>query len=135
MAEKEPTLSFNRETGGYEGAYTITFQVEAEIVRRAIFRYAEENNIDPANITEWEKAIEAVTRASKWIDHPRSKWLDFPYAKPVHEQPAPIPEAKQEPSVPVASTPQSTFTGYTTKPLQRGNYPQKMRQCYVKWRL
>ena len=120
MAEKENTLKLNPENRRYEGAYTITFQVEAEIVRRALFRYAEENNIDPANITEWEKAIEAITRASKWIDHPRSKWLDFPYAKPAHEQPGPIPEAKQEPSVSVASTPQPAFTGHTTKPLQKG---------------
>jgi len=123
MAEKEPTLSFNRETGGYEGAYTITFRIESEIVRRALFRYAEENNIDPANLMEWEKAIEAVTRSGKWIDHPRSKWLDYPYAKPVEvSQSAPaivaLPVTEQTQEVPVVANVHPPFTGYTTKPLQ-----------------
>lgn len=100
----EHTLKLNPENGHYEGAYTITFQVEAEIVRRALWRYAEENNVDPANIDAWQKAVEAVTSSGKWIDHPRSKWMDYPYAKPATLQSS-EPSLKQE--MPVVTMPET----------------------------
>ncbi|SRR6266704_458052 len=72
MAEKEPTLSFNRETGMYEGMLLV--QVDAEIFRRMLIKAVEEDLIadltDPAT---WTRAIASVGKISNWLDRPHVK--------------------------------------------------------------
>lgn len=101
----EQVLKLNLATMRYRGAYTIEFDIEAEIVFRAVVRYAEENNLDATSLADWEKAIQAVARSSKWVDHARAKWLEYPHMKPAPGltdlapvvQPAPAERARVSP--------------------------------------
>ncbi len=72
MAEKEPTLSFNRETGMYEGMLLV--QVDSEIFRRLLIKAVEEDLIadltDPAT---WTKAVARVGKITNWLDRPHVK--------------------------------------------------------------
>ncbi len=72
MAEKEPTLSFNRETGMYEGLLLV--QVDSEIFRRLLIKAVEEDKA--ADLTDpqtWTRAIASVGKISNWLDRPHVK--------------------------------------------------------------
>ncbi len=92
MAEKEPTLSFNRETGYYEGMLLV--QVDAEIFRRTLFRYLEENNIDMLDMQQYQAAIQAITRVGRWVDHPHTLINLLRETKPKQEVPQVVEETK-----------------------------------------
>ncbi len=72
MAEKEPTLSFNRETGMYEGMLKV--EVDAEIFRRLLLRTVEEDTT--ADLTDPQTWVAAIARVGKIVN-----WLDKPHVK------------------------------------------------------
>src|SRR6266702_4464632 len=93
MAEKEPTLSFNRETGMYEGLLLV--QVDSEIFRRLLIKAVEEDKA--ADLTDpqtWTRAIASVGKISNWLDRPHVKVT--PIASPIAQ---PVPkEVESEPA-------------------------------------
>ena len=68
--EQEQRLKLNPKTGYYEATFTV--RVEAEIFRRVLFNYVEEQHIDPTDLAAWEKAVHEVARVGKWMTHPRA---------------------------------------------------------------
>lgn len=50
-------LELNRATGKYE----LHVELDAELFRRQLFRYAEENGIDPTDQDQWNQAILSVS--------------------------------------------------------------------------
>src|SRR6266704_3092585 len=105
MAEKEPTLSFNRETGMYEGLLLV--QVDSEIFRRLLIKAA-----DLTDPQTWTRAIASVGKISNWLDRPhvkvtpiesrqRPKSFTMVVFPPEAEQPIPK-EVESEPSPQVA---------------------------------
>ncbi len=89
----KPILKFNRATGKYEGVFTL--QIEAEIFRRLLFQYANENNIDPADLDAWQRAIAATAQVGNWLNHPHATITEMEERSimPVHQ-----PTALTQPS-------------------------------------
>ncbi len=97
----EQILKLNPETGYYEGTFTI--RVEAEIFRRILFNYVEEQHIDPTDLAAWEKAIYEVARMGKWLSHPRATVTQAPHkpeesAKPLPSNLAEVSESREIPN-------------------------------------
>lgn len=68
-ANMEQTLKLNKQTNLYEAS--ILIQVEPEIFKRMLYRYLEEQNIDPGNIEEYQTALYNVSKVSRWLEHKR----------------------------------------------------------------
>ncbi len=91
---KEPTLSFNRATGYYEG--TITVQVNAEIFRRLLLRAVEED--ESADLTDpetWVRVIARVGKITNWLDKPNVKVTAVAPATPEPIEQEEIPKKKR----------------------------------------
>lgn len=84
-------LKLNPRTGYYE----VTLRVEVEVLRRTLFTYLDEHNIDPTDIGKYQAAVEEVTRLSKWVNHPRVQFTQLPPEPPRQALPMP-PEKAQE---------------------------------------
>lgn len=66
----ETCLKFSKGRNVYTGF--IAVEVDAEIFRNSLYKYLTDNNIDPANIEEYQKALAEFSRISRWTDHPRA---------------------------------------------------------------
>ncbi len=100
MAEKEPTLSFNRETGMYEGMLLV--QVDAEIFRRMLIKAVEEDKA--ADLTDpqtWTRAIASVGKITNWLDRPHVKVIPITTLQ-VQPTPSIVPIESSRPKTQVA---------------------------------
>lgn len=91
----EPILKLNLTTNRYEGFYIV--EVEEEILRRAFFRYIEENNVDLTNPEALQDAINTVARVGRWFSHARTVARPAEKPAPALDRVSPLATPQMEP--------------------------------------
>ncbi len=132
---KEPTLSFNRATGYYEG--TITVQVNAEIFRRLLLRAVEED--ESADLTDpetWVRVIARVGKIMNWLDKPNVKFTPVtpaspePIDKPVEQKKTQTELLREELREKVRNMPPHQWLDFRLTPIPSKDLDRKEQQRF-----